>query len=107
MILLKSFTMKVMILKLAIIAIALVGQPGWTGTAFANSGANDPWLAEVQQQGISLEDAVAMVQAQTGGRILSAEAVNNDGRVVYRIKVLSPSGRVSVYHVDAATGQIL
>ena len=73
----------------------------------ANSGTNDPWLTEVQQQGISLEEAVAMIQAQTGGRVLSAEAVNNDGRVVYRIKVLTSSGRVSVYHVDAATGQIL
>lgn len=99
--------MKAMILKLAIITLALVGNLGGTGIISANSGAKDPWLAEVRQQGISLEEAVAMIQAQTGGRILSAEAINNDGRVVYRIKVLIPSGRVSVYHVDAATGQIL
>ena len=76
--------MKAMILKLAIITIVLVGNLGGIGTVFANSGANDPWLAEVRQQAISLEDAVAMIQAQTGGRILSAEAVNNDGRVIYR-----------------------
>lgn len=99
--------MKAMILKLAIITLALVGNLGGAGIVSANSGGSDPWLAEVRQQGISLEDAVAMIQAQTGGRILSAEAINNDGRVVYRIKVLTSSGRVSVYHVDAATGQIL
>ena len=99
--------MRAIILKLAIITIVLLMQAGWTAPSFAGSANSDPWLAEVRQEGISLEDAVAMIQTQTGGRILSAEAVNNDGRVVYRIKVLSPSGRVSVYHVDAATGQIL
>jgi len=52
-------------------------------------------------QGVSLNQAVQQVQQQTGGRILSADTVNRGGRRVHRIKVLTPSGQVRVYTVDA------
>ena len=54
--------------------------------------------------GLSLEQAAARVQRQTGGRILSADALNRKGRVVYRIKVLMPSGHVRIFRVDAESG---
>lgn len=56
------------------------------------------------QQSISAEDAAALVQAQTGGRILAVELTRVRGRAVYRIKVLTPKGEVRIYYVDAATG---
>ena len=55
---------------------------------------------------ISLDQAVTMVQKRTGGRILSAGQTGEKDHVVYRIKVLTPSGHVRIYHVDANTGQI-
>lgn len=52
--------------------------------------------------GITLEQAAARVRRQTGGRILSANEIRRDGRKVYRIKVLLPSGHVRVVTVDAS-----
>jgi uncharacterized membrane protein YkoI len=53
------------------------------------------------QQGMSLNAAVAQVQRETGGRILSAETVNQGGHRVHRIKVLTPDKRVRIINVDA------
>lgn len=58
--------------------------------------------ADVQTRpGLTLDQAVRKVQSETGGRILSADAVLTAGGPVYRIKVLLPSGRVKVIQVDA------
>ncbi len=54
--------------------------------------------------GISLNEAVQQVRQETGGRVLSADESSQDGRRVYRIKVLTPSGHVRVYVIDAQSG---
>lgn len=51
--------------------------------------------------GMSLNQAVQQVQSETGGRVLSAETINQGGRSVHRIKVLTPSGQVRVMTIDA------
>ncbi|MFQ5936419.1 MAG: PepSY domain-containing protein [Acidiferrobacterales bacterium] len=56
------------------------------------------------QGSISAEDAAALVQARTGGRVLAVDTIQLQGRVVYRVKVLTPQGEVRVFLVDAATG---
>ena len=53
-----------------------------------------------RQEGISLDEAVARVRRETGGRVLSAEARGGN----YRIKVLLPNGAVRVVNVDARRG---
>jgi uncharacterized membrane protein YkoI len=50
---------------------------------------------------ISLAQAVAQVQRETGGRVLDARDLGNQ----YRIKVLTRSGEVRVVYVDARTGE--
>lgn len=60
--------------------------------------------ALLAQQSISAEEAAALVQAQTGGRILAVRPARVQGRAVYRVKVLTPKGEVRIYLVDAATG---
>ncbi|MEE8387068.1 MAG: PepSY domain-containing protein [Acidiferrobacterales bacterium] len=57
-----------------------------------------------KSDGITLEQAAARVRSQTGGRILSADEIRHDGRKVYRIKVLLPSGHVRVITVNANGG---
>lgn len=57
------------------------------------------------EAGISMDQAVQQVRSETGGRVLSADSVNQGGRQVYRIKVLTPSGHVRVYMIDAQAGQ--
>jgi uncharacterized membrane protein YkoI len=44
----------------------------------------------------SLQEAVEEVQRETGGRVLSADTVRAGPRELYRIKVLTPDGRVRV-----------
>ncbi len=53
----------------------------------------------------SLEQVVAQVKKQTGGRILSAETHKNHGQRMYRIKVLLPDGRIRVVRVKAEQGR--
>lgn len=68
----------------------------WLALALA---AGEPALA---QRAIDLQDAVESVQRRTGGRILSAETVQIGRQKHYRVKVLTPEGRVQIVMVPAA-----
>lgn len=52
----------------------------------------------------SLREAVALVEQDTGGQILAAETVSSGNSRIYRIKVLTPDGRVRVVQIKA-TGE--
>ncbi len=53
----------------------------------------------------NLQDAINQVQRETGGRVLSADAVGTSGgRELYRIKVLTPDGRVRVITKPGRSG---
>jgi uncharacterized membrane protein YkoI len=54
---------------------------------------------------VSRDDAAATVQKASGGRVLAVEKTARDGRVVWRVKVLTPQGEVKVVLIDAATGR--
>jgi len=47
-----------------------------------------------------LGQAVRSTEQRTGGKVLSAEKRRVDGQTKYRIKILSPEGRVRIIHVD-------
>jgi len=49
----------------------------------------------------TLQQAVAEVEAQTGGKILSAETIRVGRQVIYRIKVLTPEGRIQIFQIPA------
>jgi uncharacterized membrane protein YkoI len=89
----------------------LAGLLAWTATvpveARRDARKDDrtdrsPRREETRRDGISLDEAVARVRRETGGRVLSAEA--RDSR--YRIKVLMPNGAVRVINVDARGGRM-
>lgn len=77
---------------------ALGAQP-----ALADPGRHgaDPIQMARAGSGKSLDQAVAQVRKQTGGRILSAETVQKKGRKVHRIKVLTRDNKVRIIHVEA------
>ena len=54
---------------------------------------------------IGPDQAAAIVRDQTGGRVLGVRAVERNGRVIYRVKVLK-DGHVRIYHVDGSFGNI-
>lgn len=51
--------------------------------------------------GLSLSEAVMEAERRSGGRVLSAEPGSDGGQPYYRVKVLSPNGRVQIYYIDA------
>lgn len=64
-------------------------------------------LPEMALARISAEEAAAVVQRTTSGRVLAVEKSNVGGREMYRVKLLTPNGEVKVILVDAETGQKL
>lgn len=57
--------------------------------------------ASIVQAKVSLEDAANQAKKQTNGKILSAKTTRRLGTKVHRIQVLTPSGRVKIFHVPA------
>jgi uncharacterized membrane protein YkoI len=89
------------ILVLSLIAATLVAAGASSVTLAAGGGHYLLARHAGGETGVSLNDAVQQVKHETGGRVLSAETVNQGGRTVHRIKVLTPSGQVRVVVVDA------
>ncbi len=48
----------------------------------------------------SLDDAIRQAQSQTDGRVLSTQTQQQDGRLQYRIKVLTADGQVKIIYID-------
>jgi len=58
-------------------------------------GNDDPRLL------LTLDQAVAQVRRETGGRVLSAETIHQGGALVHRIKVLTPQKQVQIHEIEA------
>lgn len=58
------------------------------------------------REGISEDAAVALVREQTEGKVVRVDRRLEGGTVVYRVRVLTPDGRLREYRVDAATGAV-
>jgi uncharacterized membrane protein YkoI len=56
------------------------------------------------QASISLDQAVKMAQNRYQSKAVKAETVDEGGRRVHRIRLLSAEGMVRTVHVDAQTG---
>ena len=55
----------------------------------------------------SRDEAVEVAQRVIGGRVLSVEKTDAAGRPVWRVKVVSARGEVSVILVDVVSGKTL
>lgn len=75
-------------------------------SSFANIAAN-PYLINDENKQLSMDQAVAKVRQRIKGQVLSAEGQVIDGRLAYRIKILTSRGQVKVVLVDAETGNIV
>ena len=50
---------------------------------------------------LTMRDAIARVQHDTGGKVLSAETRTQGRKMIYRIKVLTRDGQVKIVEVPA------
>ena len=55
---------------------------------------------------LSRDDAAAVAQRATSGRVLSVEKSESSSQPVWRVKVVTTAGEVRVIQVDVATGQV-
>ncbi|WP_240538302.1 PepSY domain-containing protein [Rhodoferax sp. PAMC 29310] len=55
----------------------------------------------------SRDAAAATARQAGGGRVLSVDRSEYNGRAVWRVKVVTPKGEVRVLLLDATTGQAL
>jgi hypothetical protein len=60
--------------------------------------------AMMYQSGMSLEQAIVMVQMKYGAKVMKANSVEEGGHLVHYIRLMS-QGRVWTVRVDAATGR--
>jgi uncharacterized membrane protein YkoI len=58
-----------------------------------------------QAGGMSLDEAVRMVESRYRARAVKAETVTSGGRRIHEIRLLNADGKVWKVRVDAATGQ--
>ncbi len=56
---------------------------------------------------VGRDDAAALAQRASGGRVLAVEKTGQDGHAVWRVKVLTPQGEVKIILIDAASGRRL
>ena len=54
---------------------------------------------------VSRDEAAAVAQHATGGRVLSVDRAESGRRPVWRVKVVTPQGEVRVLLIDLATGR--
>jgi uncharacterized membrane protein YkoI len=91
----------------ALIALALALGPWAMSDAVAGPhGSRRAEARPMAEQGLTLDEAVARMERQYKARAVRAEQDRRDGRVVYRIRLLSGDGRVFDVIVDAATGAV-
>ncbi len=56
--------------------------------------------------GLSMDQAVKMVEQRFHARVVKAEAQKDDGRTVYVLRLLNDSGKVWTVRVDASDGSV-
>jgi uncharacterized membrane protein YkoI len=56
---------------------------------------------------INRDEAAVVAQKVSGGRVLSVDKADRDGRWVWRVKVLTPQGEVKIILIDVASGRAL
>ena len=54
-----------------------------------------------------LAEILNKVQARLGGEMIGVEFKRKDGRLVYKLKVVTATGRLREVSVDAMTGEIM
>jgi len=86
------------------VAVALLSQAAWSSHGDARPAPSGH--AAAYADGLTLDQAVAKVEARFDARVVRAEEKQDNGRRIYRIRLLSADGRVFDVTVDAASGRV-
>lgn len=80
-----------------LVVLLLAAALAWTAPVAASQKQSHAQASKKHARAhLTLEQAVARVRKQTGGKVLKADSRNTGRAVEYRIKVLTPAGHVRV-----------
>ena len=86
-----------------LVALALLPTVTWALPAQARS-------PQQYAQGEARTDksrAADIARAAHGGKVLTVEEVNSNGKVVFRVKLLLDGGRIRIVTVDGSSGRVI
>ena len=95
-------------LRNSIAALLLLAFAAGTASATAQRLSTDAaGRIVLAAAGMSLDQAVKMVEQRFRARVVRAEAHQESGRTVYVLRLLNDSGRVWTVRVDADNGAVM
>ena len=100
--------MRTFLIVLVAIAVASIGLPDSAEARIAPApiAASEAVAARAHADQVSLDQAVARVQARYKARVMRANTIEEGGRVVHYIRLMDPeTSRVWTVRVDASTGR--
>jgi uncharacterized membrane protein YkoI len=93
----------VVLCTVAVLGVAVAAAPPGTGTP-SSAAAPQQDHVEHDEHELSREQAVTLVQTRYGARVLRADLIEQDGRHLYVVRLLSAAGKVWIVRLDARTG---
>ncbi|MEZ5566541.1 MAG: PepSY domain-containing protein [Gammaproteobacteria bacterium] len=81
-----------------VMLMVLAGSPVFMANLYAAD--------TVVPDGISQDEAVTLVRQHTKGKVIRVDRKADGVTVFYRVRVLTPDGRLREYQVDAVSGAI-
>jgi uncharacterized membrane protein YkoI len=92
-------------LVLALVTLLAAGAPlaGQSQELIDRRQRHEP---QIEPGGVSLDQAVEMAQRRFRAKAVKAETVQNGGKRVHQIRLLSAEGKVWTVRVDAESGAI-
>lgn len=94
-------------LLLALALSASAANLAWgRARAQQESAPRRPAPTAVTRAGVSLDEAVQMVQQRFNARVVRAETHSEGGRTVYHLRLMNSEGKVWTVRVDAQSGRI-
>ena len=95
-------------LRNSIAALLLLALAAGTASATVQQFSTDAaGRIVLSAAGMSLDQAVKMVEQRFRARVVRAEAHQENGRTVYVLRLLNDSGRVWTVRVDADNGAVM
>jgi len=90
----QRFAKQIVLVILA--CLAMVGTAAWADRYQQRMDPNQQRMERMDSRDGGLPASVHRIQRETGGQVLKAQPIQRDGREVYRVKVLTPQGRIRV-----------
>ena len=85
---------------------AAVATGAAQGTASAPSTLPSATPTVMPRDGMSMDQAVRMVEQRYHARVVKAETQHDEGRTLYVLRLLNDAGKVWTVRVDAASGAV-